>query len=348
MLGVVAAACEFLPVALLAALFRWDDLARNEVLTALGSLFPRTAGQLRPFHLSIIDWLVDEQRAGPYFIAVRRGHRRLADYCWAQCERRVRGQQPLRDSFASYAFRHGVGHLAHSGRYADAVELLHYLFQRRQELRQEQGELAQFAKLVTTALGEAPPDEEEAKRISPRKLAPLLKGLYMTRPLYGGVRLLVEHHRAEWPEILEDFLATDDYVLRHIISEALADDYLEYGGKERLDAIRGLFETAEINHQELGGSALALVYAAKGAPIEPRYVNLLANGPTYPFRAILGDLLLSLTLQDWENAACDHLEAIKHVERRFALLEADLALQSHGCLLAAGRQRLGSPPASAC
>jgi hypothetical protein len=231
-LGVIAAGYDFVPADVLTAIFHWTDLDRKDFFDPLGPLFPCEDGRYRPFHLSILDWLSDEAPtgAGAYYVSVREGHRQLAEYCWGKCARHIQEDRPLRNQYASYPFRHGVRHLLESGRYPEAVELLDYLVRHDQELQPEQKcDLDQFAKLFTIALGSSPPDEAVAGQIDPLKLARLLKGLYMTEPLYGGIRLLVEHHREAWPAILEDYLATDDYVLRHTIAEALADDYLESG-----------------------------------------------------------------------------------------------------------------------
>jgi hypothetical protein len=222
----------------------------------------------------------------------------------------------LRDPLkSSYACRHGLNHLVECRRYGQAVELLDYLVRNEEKFESGQRpDLDQFAKLITSALGgPCPPTESEAKQVEPHKLARLIQGLYMTDPLYGGIRLIVEHHPVEWPEILEDLLATDDYVLRHTISEVLADSYAELGKPSQLEEILKLAEHPDINHRELGSYALGLVYAEDPTCIEPKYLNLLAEGETYPFRSVLGDLLLSLALQDKDNDSSKGVEMIKSV-----------------------------------
>jgi hypothetical protein len=322
-LEVVAAAYDYLSESLLTELFDWKNPYKSEeFFTSVGSLFPRVGERLRPFHLSILDWLTNKAEAKPYWVDRRDGHRLLADYCSRKCERHIVENRPLKDQFrSSYAFRHGVRHLVESGRYADAVNLLDYLVRNEQKLRpDERVELDQFAKIITVALRKSPPDESEARQIAPKKLAALLKGLYMTEPLYGGIRLLLSHQQ-DWPEILKELMATDDYVLRHTISEVLADDYLETGQRLRLEGILKLIEHPDINYQELGSYALGLIYGKDPACIEPKYLNLLAEGETYPSRSVLGDLLLKLTLQDWgtdpsDTLALEGVETVKRVDPR--------------------------------
>ena len=317
----ISAACEPLSLRLLQQVTGVEsyDLARR--LDLVGSLFPiRDRGMdsatVAPFHKSVRDWLVTRAQADVYTINLAAGQKCLAYHCWRECMPTVTQDRPLRDPFkSSYACRHGLNHLVECRRYGQAVELLDYLVRNEEKFESGQRpDLDQFAKLITSALGgPCPPTESEAKQVEPHKLARLIQGLYMTDPLYGGIRLIVEHNPVEWPEILEDLLATDDYVLRHTISEVLADSYAELGKPSQLEEILKLAEHPDINHRELGSYALGLVYAEDPTCIEPKYLNLLAEGETYPFRSVLGDLLLSLALQDKDNDSSKGVEMIKSV-----------------------------------
>jgi hypothetical protein len=324
-LGVVAAAYgESLPEGILTAIFGWDDKRRNKFFDSLGSLFLRVRGWVRPFHLSIRDWLVaeGEHGGGPYSVSLQAGHQRLAKYCWAECARHVSEDKRLsRDQFRLYGFRYGVRHLVVSRGYGRAVKLLDYLVRHEDDypVRHEQAlspddraDLDQLAKLITVALDRFPPSESEARRIAPHKLARLLQGLYMSAALDGGIRVLVERREA-WPGILEKLLATDDFVLRETIADVLAEGYLESRQRSRLEDILKLLEHPDINHQELGSYALGHVYAGDPTCIEPKYLNLLADGEAYFFRSALGDLLLSLAVQDWGGDKIEHLETINLV-----------------------------------
>lgn len=78
----VAAARENLTVNFLCELFDWTDYEQHETLDALGSLFPMENGNIRPFHRSVIDWLTDPKKAGPYLVSIQAGHERLAESGW--------------------------------------------------------------------------------------------------------------------------------------------------------------------------------------------------------------------------------------------------------------------------
>ena len=317
----ILAAPKPLPVAILQRLFDWKNEELRDFTRTLGSLFPlvrEANGEvIKPYHKSLADWLEDETKAASYFVDVMEGHPRLAVYCWATCAESVEMNYPLRKNYSTYAFRYGVYHLVESKRYANAVDLLDYLDRHHEDVPlEERAELEQFAKHVTIAMAQNPPEKEEARRINPRKLARLLKGLYMTEPLSGGIRLLMEYHHPEWPEILSDFLKTDDYVLRHVMAEALAENFLDRDSGQRglPEEICQLIEDPDLNRQELGAYALQQIYASKPELIQPDYLNRLANGETYPFRSALGDLLLRLALADFDTPTFARMKIMNRVD----------------------------------
>ncbi len=81
-LETVAAAREDPEVKFLCELFDWSDYEEDQTLDALGSLFPVEKGKIRPFHRSVIDWLTDREKAGPYLISTQAGHARLGESGW--------------------------------------------------------------------------------------------------------------------------------------------------------------------------------------------------------------------------------------------------------------------------
>ena len=81
-LEVLLAAQEPLSVNMLASMFKWGEYDKNHIIEHLGSIFPVSAGNIQPFHRSVIDWLIDNSKAGSYFVNIENGHKRLADYCW--------------------------------------------------------------------------------------------------------------------------------------------------------------------------------------------------------------------------------------------------------------------------
>jgi hypothetical protein len=79
----------------------------------LGSLFPVISEEgeevIRPFHKSLVDWLADEAKAGPYFVSVADGHHLLAAACWNEYRRGVA-------TVSRYGLLHAVHHLRTAGR----------------------------------------------------------------------------------------------------------------------------------------------------------------------------------------------------------------------------------------
>jgi WD40 repeat protein len=113
-LDLVAAAREPLPLTLLAEIGGWSDRQQNEFEAKLGSLFELRDGRILPFHKSLLDWLTDRARAGPYFVSAADGERQLAEFCGRQFER-----NPL--ELSDYARGHLPAHLAADKRW-DALE----------------------------------------------------------------------------------------------------------------------------------------------------------------------------------------------------------------------------------
>jgi WD40 repeat protein len=86
-LEVVTAAQEPLDLKLIGSIFDWGEYKMPELRQLLGSLFPIIEGRMQSFHHSVTDWLTDADRAGSYFVSVREGHKRLAEYGWREYER---------------------------------------------------------------------------------------------------------------------------------------------------------------------------------------------------------------------------------------------------------------------
>ena len=88
-----------------------------DVQAMLGSLFPCEDGHLRPFHNSVVNWLMNPQQSGAYYADIRKGHERLADVCWAEFQTNPNEMSP-------YSLAHLSTHLLELGRLADLLELL--------------------------------------------------------------------------------------------------------------------------------------------------------------------------------------------------------------------------------
>jgi hypothetical protein len=79
-LAVIAAARDPLSMPVLAFMFGWNERQVQEFTRSLGSLFVMSDEGISSFHKSLLDWLSDPRRAGPYWIDVKEGHARLAAF----------------------------------------------------------------------------------------------------------------------------------------------------------------------------------------------------------------------------------------------------------------------------
>jgi tetratricopeptide (TPR) repeat protein len=119
-LELLASAFETLRVEYVAAVLNWEPRDQAKVLSALGSLFPVESGIIRPFHLSVLDWLRDPDKAGPELLVdARSGHRRHAMWGLTQWRegdlgRRSRYSRDWRE-FDAYWLEHLAAHLYDSG-----------------------------------------------------------------------------------------------------------------------------------------------------------------------------------------------------------------------------------------
>lgn len=107
-LRAILAAREPLPIEILQRLFNWQDEELRDFTRPIASLFPVTGEKgrevIKPYHKSLADWLMDEKKAGMYFVSVIEGHRMLAEYGWQEYNRR--GPAHMTQYVLKYAPRH--------------------------------------------------------------------------------------------------------------------------------------------------------------------------------------------------------------------------------------------------
>ena len=128
-LEIVAAACEPLTREQIAAgtgLDAEEELPR--ILSGLASFVPAYGGRYAFFHKSLFDWLtgwdlhLDRPFAGSYYVSLKRGKTRLADWCWVEYQR---GPEKI----SLYCLRHLPFHLHDADRDKDArIVLLDFDF----------------------------------------------------------------------------------------------------------------------------------------------------------------------------------------------------------------------------
>jgi hypothetical protein len=73
----------------LAKLHDWKGYDRDEIPERLADLFPVNRGVFRPFHRSVVEWLMERERSELFAVRVEEGHQRLADLGWRQFQKAV-------------------------------------------------------------------------------------------------------------------------------------------------------------------------------------------------------------------------------------------------------------------
>jgi len=104
-LEIIVTAREPLGLDYISSIFNWSDYGQAKIMDALGSLFPVFANKIQPFHKSVLDWLTERDKAGPYFTSTREGHKCLADYGWQEYQSGI-------DSMSGYSIVHLPAHLS--------------------------------------------------------------------------------------------------------------------------------------------------------------------------------------------------------------------------------------------
>ena len=133
------------------------DYALPPLLDRLAAYLPERDGRRAVFHKSFADWLTETQDprpAGRFFVSPRRGHERLADWCWAEYRRGAEKMSP-------YALRHLPAQLVEAARWDDLGTLLRGL--PFLEAKAEAGYVFDLAMDFTRAI-EAMPGDHAARR----------------------------------------------------------------------------------------------------------------------------------------------------------------------------------------
>jgi hypothetical protein len=157
--------------------------------------------------------------------------------------------------------------------------------------------LDRLSRLVVMAL-RVTEDKQRAGNLIPEYLATVLGDFYEVEPLKKPIGLLLENHRDAWPGLQEQFLTTNNYVLRYAMAHALADAYRKKTPSVTMTELASLIGDAKtVNEFELGGYALNLVYARAPHKIRPALLQKLAERREYSGRSVIGDLFLNLVFR---------------------------------------------------
>lgn len=100
-----------------------DEYDFDDIKEEIAQMFPEKNNIMEPIHKSIVDWLVDREKAGTYRVSLNKGHKRLANYSQIMKKKRV-----IREYDLKYACRHFIN----AEMFDEAIDLLNdYHFQNR-------------------------------------------------------------------------------------------------------------------------------------------------------------------------------------------------------------------------
>ena len=114
-LEVLVSEFEPLPAEKVFDLVGTDEYDREDIVGRISSLFPMKEGIISPMHKSVYDWLIDKEKAYPYWVSPKKGHERLANLADTVLSK---------GSPDGYTVRYCVKHNLNCGRPQRAAELL--------------------------------------------------------------------------------------------------------------------------------------------------------------------------------------------------------------------------------
>jgi hypothetical protein len=157
--------------------------------------------------------------------------------------------------------------------------------------------LDKLTRLVVMAL-RVTEDQQRAGNLITDYLATVLGEFYEVELLKKPIGILLENHCDAWAGLQQQFLSTNNYVLRYAMAHALADAYRKVPPLVTMDTLRALvLDARTVNEFELGGYALDLVYARDPDRVEDAILAKLVERREYCGCAILGDLFLKLVFR---------------------------------------------------
>lgn len=105
-----------LPLPLVAETLNWGPYDQQDILAALGSLCVATAESIQPFHASLVEWLIDRESAGQYWVNPAAGHERLATVSATQSE--------VSADATAYLVENAADHMIEAGKLEELAQLL--------------------------------------------------------------------------------------------------------------------------------------------------------------------------------------------------------------------------------
>lgn len=92
-----------------------DEYDFDDIKEEIAQMFPEKEAVIEPIHKSIVDWLIDREKAGMYRVSLNKGHKKLAAYCNFMINR---------GTITEYVLKYAARHLINAEMYDDAIELL--------------------------------------------------------------------------------------------------------------------------------------------------------------------------------------------------------------------------------
>ncbi len=92
-----------------------DEYDFDDIKEEIAQMFPEKGDTIEPIHKSIVDWLVDRERAGIYRVSLNKGHKKLAEYCEGLISK---------STITEYVLKYATRHLINAEMYDGAIELL--------------------------------------------------------------------------------------------------------------------------------------------------------------------------------------------------------------------------------
>jgi hypothetical protein len=281
-----------------------DDV--HAELRRLAAYLSQRKARYSIFHKSLADWLCDRASAEDFAVREKDGHAALAGLCWKQFatlpKARIRGLNELEGhEISEYLVRFGIDHLVGAARLPEAIEVLHFVTAKARQGREPAKVFAdvvpgRFKRRVLRGLKSCP--DEAKPRINAKLLEELVIDFYQVEPLEAPIRILLHHHSAQWEGMQKTFVASDNYVLRYVVSEAVAEACIDDDETfMTMETLAGYVRHDDVNVRELGAYALRHVYGMAPERIDPDFLERMGDSDSYAGRSALGDLMLTLTFQ---------------------------------------------------
>ena len=114
-LEIITASFEPLKITEIKEILKIDEYFFEEILSHIFVLFPNNGLTIEPIHKSLIDWLLDKEHSGKYFILIKNAHERLAYFYY---------QKYLNQNFDEYTIKYTTKHTLLSKEPRNALDLL--------------------------------------------------------------------------------------------------------------------------------------------------------------------------------------------------------------------------------